>query len=209
MRSVIVFCRENLRRAAWLALLENQPGILSVFAASTLSELQTIFDPENQTSIFVDLPEIDVGWIAKLKSAVPNGGLLILVEAYEIEQAVSFLQAGATGLINHQVSIEEFIQSMIAVGRDEIVLPPELASKVMLALARGNVKSSSSIESLTDREQEVLSLLARGLTNKDIAQSLFLSVRTIEAHLRNVYGKLKVTSRTEAVLWAVQHDLEL
>jgi DNA-binding NarL/FixJ family response regulator len=52
----------------------------------------------------------------------------------------------------------------------------------------------------------VLTYLAQGYTNKDIAQSLFLSVRTVEAHLHNIYGKLGVTSRTEAVLWAVNHD---
>jgi DNA-binding NarL/FixJ family response regulator len=59
---------------------------------------------------------------------------------------------------------------------------------------------------LTEREQEVLSFLAQGYTNKDIAQALFLSVRTVEAHLRNIFGKLGVTSRTEAALWAVNHD---
>jgi DNA-binding NarL/FixJ family response regulator len=83
-----------------------------------------------------------------------------------------------------------------------------MASKVMLALARGDIRPQRTVETLTDREREVLSLLARGLTNKDIAQSLFLSVRTIEAHLRNIYGKLDVNSRTEAVLWAVQHGYE-
>ncbi|MCA9946526.1 MAG: response regulator transcription factor, partial [Anaerolineales bacterium] len=54
----------------------------------------------------------------------------------------------------------------------------------------------------------VLTRLAQGMTNKEIAQTLFLSVRTVEAHLHNVYGKLNVASRTEAVLWAVQHGLE-
>ena len=55
------------------------------------------------------------------------------------------------------------------------------------------------------QETEVLGLLARGLTNKDIAQSLMLSVRTVEAHLRSIFGKLAVGSRTEAALWAVRH----
>jgi DNA-binding NarL/FixJ family response regulator len=78
----------------------------------------------------------------------------------------------------------------------------------MLALARGDHRPQQTVETLTDHEKEVLTLLAQGLTNKDIAQSLFLSVRTIETHLRNIYGKLNVSSRTEAVLWAVQHGYE-
>jgi NarL family two-component system response regulator LiaR len=105
--------------------------------------------------------------------------------------------------------VPELAQALIAVGRGEIVLPPELASNVMMALARGGSQPKETVEPLTDREQEVITLLAQGLTNKDIAQSLFLSVRTIEAHLRNVYSKLDITSRTEAVLWAVQHGYEL
>jgi two-component system, NarL family, response regulator LiaR len=59
--------------------------------------------------------------------------------------------------------------------------------------------------SLSAREAEVLGLLARGLTNKGIAQTLFLSVRTIEAHLRSIFAKLGVRTRTEAALWAVGH----
>lgn len=208
MREVIVFCSGFLRRAAWAALLEKQPGISAVFPIRTIPELQSLTITYNQTTIFVDLPDIDTPLIAQLITAVPGCGLLILLPDYEVNQAVSFLRAGATGLISHDATLPELVQAINAVGRGEILLPPELASNVMLALARGGVRPSQTVEPLTDREQEVLSLLARGRTNKDIAQSLFLSVRTIEAHLRNIYGKLEVSSRTEAVLWAVQHGYE-
>jgi len=208
MRDVIVFCQENLRRAAWVALLERQPGLSAVQAARTISDLKALPISEKQVSILVDLPGVDAELVAQLTTAVPGCGLLILVSDFEIAEAVSLLQAGATGLISRDAAVPELVQAIIAVGRGEIVLPPEMASRVMLALARGDVRPKPTIESLTDREQEVLSLLAQGLTNKDIAQSLFLSVRTIEAHLRNIYGKLDVNSRTEAVLWAVQHGYE-
>jgi NarL family two-component system response regulator LiaR len=102
------------------------------------------------------------------------------------------------------------VQAIVAAGRGEIVLPPEWATKALVALARGEMgQERPSPHTLTDREEDVLRLLAQGRTNKDIAQTLFLSVRTIEAHLRNIYGKLAVASRTEAVLWAVQHGYEV
>jgi DNA-binding NarL/FixJ family response regulator len=75
----------------------------------------------------------------------------------------------------------------------------------LVALARGESAAQSLVEPLSEREIEVLRLLAHGSTNKDIAQTLILSVRTVEAHLRNIYGKLGVRSRTEAALWAVKH----
>ena len=96
-------------------------------------------------------------------------------------------------------------RAIIAAGRGEIVLPPSIATQALLALARGEPLESDLIEPLTDREVEVLRLLGQGLTNKDIAQTLILSVRTVDAHLRSIFAKLGVRSRTEAALWMVKH----
>ena len=71
--------------------------------------------------------------------------------------------------------------------------------------ARAACGLGRELEGLTARERETLALLAQGMTNKDIAQSLILSVRTVEAHLRNIFGKLGVRARTEAALWATKH----
>ena len=144
-----------------------------------------------------------------LSETLPDYGRLYLVDAYDLAQIVSLLQAGMTGVISRDATVPELTKGLLAVARGEIVLPPSLAAQALLSLARGNIAPQQhQVESLTDREQDVLTLLAQGMTNKDIAQSLFLSVRTIEAHLRNVYGKLDVNNRTEAVLWAVQHGFE-
>ncbi len=97
------------------------------------------------------------------------------------------------------------MRALIAVGRDELALPEQVAGDVLIALARDQHPGSGLVEELTDREREVLNQLAMGSTNKDIAQQLMISVRTVEAHLRSVYAKLNVSSRTEAVLWAVQN----
>jgi DNA-binding NarL/FixJ family response regulator len=114
------------------------------------------------------------------------------------------LQAGANGCVARDDPVGDLARAVIAAGRGEIVLPPAIAARALLVLARGGPTTDTLIEPLSDREVEVLRLLADGHTNKDIAQALLISVRTVEAHLRSIYGKLNVRSRTEAVLWAVR-----
>ncbi len=98
----------------------------------------------------------------------------------------------------------DLVRGIIAAGRGEIALPPDVATGALTALARGEAGSGGLLEPLSERERDVLYLLAQGMTNKDIAHSLMLSVRTVEAHLRSVFDKLGVRSRTEAALWAVK-----
>jgi VCBS repeat-containing protein len=154
----------------------------------------------------VDIPGIQIDLVNQLRLALPDSGLLFLVDSYDLKEIVSLLRAGATGFMAHDATVANLARAIIAVGRGEIVLPPEMATQALLALARGEEVQEEISVSLTDREQDVLNLLAQGHTNKDIAQTLFLSVRTVEAHLRNIYGKLSVASRTEAAIWAVNHD---
>lgn len=202
--NLFIFCQANLQRLAWVALLEKQPGITAVFSSS-LADLQKNISPGQATAVFVDTPQIDADFVAQLTTAVPDGNLLLLINEYEINAMVTLLQAGVTGFIHRNASVPDLARAIIAVGRGEIVLPPEIASQIMLALAHGGVQEERPLDNLTDREKEVLTLLAQGLTNKDIAQTLILSVRTVEAHLRNIFGKLHVASRTEAAVWAVNH----
>jgi NarL family two-component system response regulator LiaR len=201
---LLIFAPAELHRVAWQALLEKQPGILVAGLIGDLAELSH-FDALESTAVLVDLPNIQADLVDQLHTAAPNYGLLFLVESYDLTEIVDSLRAGATGFISRDASVGDLSRAIIAAGRGEIVLPPELATQALVALARGERDSEEPGVSLTEREQEVLNLLANGLTNKDIAQSLILSVRTVEAHLHNIYGKLGVASRTEAALWAVNH----
>jgi DNA-binding NarL/FixJ family response regulator len=141
----------------------------------------------------------------QLKAAAPNAGLIFLVGSYELSEIISLLQAGANGCIARDGTVGDLARAVLAAGRGELVLPPAIAARALMVLARGRPTTDTLIEPLSDREGEVLRLLASGHTNKDIAQALLISVRTVEAHLSGTYGKLGVRSRTEAVLWAVRH----
>ena len=97
------------------------------------------------------------------------------------------------------------VTALREVAAGEVSLPQRLALQLVTRMARQSPPRENALpEPLSGREREVLTLLAQGLSNKEIAQRLYLSVRTVEGHLANVYGKLNVHSRTEAALYAVR-----
>lgn len=203
---LIILASTALYRAAWTALLAEQPDIVVAGAVGDISELPAIIQSNQPTTLLVDSSPLLPPLIHQLKTNVPELGLLFLIESYELDHILPLLQAGATGCISRDESVADLARAIVAVGRGEIWLPPAMAARALAALARGETAGGDDlIEPLTERETDVLRLLAQGLTNKDIAQSLILSVRTVEAHLRNIFGKLNVTSRTEAALWATRH----
>ena len=187
-----------------MALLAQQPGITVPVCAASAEELAPLIGERKQVAVLVDAPGGEPVVAQALGSTLPHGNPLCLVDAYELESVVPLLKVGAIGCLARDSDVAELARAVIAASRRELVLPPELAAEALRALAGGGIDKTSRPPALTEREQEVLGLLAQGLTNKDIAQALVLSVRTVEAHLRNIYGKLEVGSRTEAVLWAVQ-----
>ncbi len=203
--SLIILASATLYRAAWQTLLADQPDITVSGAAGDISKVSTFMQPGQPTTLLVDLPPPLLPYTEQLKTIAPNLGLLFLVDSYELDQILPLLRAGATGCISRDEPVAELARAIIAVGRGEITLPPSIAARALTALARGESATGDLIEPLSEREVEVLQLLAQGMTNKDIAQTLILSVRTVEAHLRNIFGKLGVRSRTEAALWATKH----
>lgn len=203
---VIIVAQAGLYRAAWAALLGNQPDINVVGAADSVAAVQNHLKANHSTTLLVDYPPPLPSLIQHLQTNYPTTGLLVLVDSYELDQLLLLLRSGATGCISRDEPVAELSRAVIAVGRGEIWLPPAIAARALTMLARGETTGSDAlIEPLTERETDVLRLLAQGLTNKDIAQTLILSVRTVEAHLRNIFGKLGVASRTEAALWATRH----
>ena len=114
------------------------------------------------------------------------------------------LRAGADGYILKDIAPDELAQAVRTVARGEILIQPQLASKL---LSRFGTRGNTPYESLTSREMEVLRLLARGMRNKEIAARLFVSERTVNFHLANIYQKLNVSGRTEALSKALEQGL--
>lgn len=131
---------------------------------------------------------------------------VLILSAYDLDQYVfPVLEAGAAGYLLKDISGQELIESIRRVNRGDSVLHPAIMSKVMQRF-RGpsSGQASPSLDILTERETEVLTLAARGKSNKEIAEELSVSVRTVEAHLGHIFTKLDVSSRTEAVILALR-----
>lgn len=137
----------------------------------------------------------------QIKALVPSTAVLILT-IYDNEQYIfALLEAGAAGYLLKSVHSRDLIDAIRAVHSGESVLHPVVARKVLHRFVPSADKTEEvTLELLSERELEVLKLAAKGMSNKDIADELCLSVRTVQAHLAHIFNKLQVGSRTEAIL---------
>ena len=146
----------------------------------------------------------------RIRESLPGVQVLALTAHDDDEYVFSLLQAGASGYLLKTGPVSELIGAIRQVKKGEFPLDPAIARKVVLRVpARGGVSLASGDaprtgEELTARELEVLHLLAQGLSNRAIAETLFVSERTVQTHLTNIFTKMQVSSRLEAVLTAIR-----
>ncbi|HEX8995121.1 MAG TPA: response regulator transcription factor [Ktedonobacterales bacterium] len=140
----------------------------------------------------------------QIKSRMPQMAVLALTAHDDIQYVMKLLDAGAAGFLLKDVRGRELVEAVRAVHRGETTLNPAIAARVQ-RLAAERRAITEERPPLSDREMEVLQEAARGLPNKDIARRLSLSVRTVHTHLGNIFSKLGVGSRTEAVLLALRN----
>lgn len=140
-----------------------------------------------------------------------NGEVHVLLLAGQENEALLYgaLRAGANGYITKESAPDELAQFVRAAARGEVLVQPQLAARLLTRFGaqERDGRTGTPQESLTAREQEVLQLLARGLRNKEIAARLVVSERTVNFHLANIYAKLRVSGRTEALSKALEQGL--
>jgi NarL family two-component system response regulator LiaR len=200
-----VVVREGTRE-----LIQREPDMEVVAEAGDGEEAVELSKRTRPDVVIMDIamPKVNGIEATKLiKQELPTTAVLILT-AYDNEQYIfALLEAGAAGYLLKNVRRSELINAVRAVQRGESVLHPQIAAKVVERFrdARGPVAAEEpGREVLSERELEVLRLAGKGKSNKDIAGDLSLSIRTVQAHLGNIFNKLGVGSRTEAVLLALK-----
>ncbi len=148
----------------------------------------------------------------EIKKVSPGTAILILTAYDDVQYVLGLLEAGASGYLLKSARGQDVVAAIRAVRAGESVLHPSIITKLLkrgTGAPMGDDKSKGR-ENLSDREFEVLSLAATGMSNKEIAQRLSVTVRTVKAHLSNIFAKMNVASRTEAILMAVREGwLEL
>ncbi|HXF64285.1 MAG TPA: response regulator transcription factor [Caldilineaceae bacterium] len=159
--------------------------------------------PPDVAVLDIRMPELNgVELTRRIKAHYPQVRVLIL-SAYEDEPYIlALLRAGADGYILKTAQGDELVRAVKQVQVGKSVLDPTVAAKVVATLT-----DAQAVEPLSERELEVLRGVARGRTNRAIAQALGISDRTVQGHLANIFGKLHVSSRTEMVTVALQRGL--
>ena len=158
--------------------------------------------------ILMDLlmPNVDgLTAIARIKQEMPQIEIVAMTSFLEAEKVSTALEEGASGYLMKDASAEEVAGAIRAAHAGEVHLDPQVAR--LLAQRMRSRRTEEPVEPLTDREREVLALLARGMSNKEIAAELFITERTARTYVSNILGKLGLASRTQAALYAVDHDL--
>jgi NarL family two-component system response regulator LiaR len=150
------------------------------------------------------MPELDgIEATRQIKAASPATKVIALTSFDDDEKVFPAIKAGAAGYLLKDVRPAELAEAVRKASRGEALLAPSVAAKLMQEVAGERPAASG----LTDRELEVLRLIARGLPNKQIAQELVVSDKTVKTHVSNILAKLHLADRTQAALYAVREGL--
>lgn len=206
---VIIADDHVLFREGTRSLIEQEQDIEVVGEANDGEEAVALVTKLHPHVVLMDIAMPKVNGIEatqQIKARHPATAVLILT-AYDNDQyIVALLEAGAAGYLLKNVSGKELVNAIRAVHAGEAVLHPVIAHKVFNHFVTSGQKLGGAAppRELSEREIEILRLAAKGMSNQEIAEKLFLSRRTVQAHLVNIFRKMDVGSRTEAILQALK-----
>ena len=194
-------------------VFDGEPDFEVVAQAGTVAEAREVMDDREADLGVVDLSLPDgegVELIENLRQANPHFAALVLTASLDRAEHARAVEAGAAGVLHKSADMDQILDATRRLAAGETLLSPEeLVELLRLAGQSREEKreARASIEQLTRREREVLRALARGLSNKQIAEHLHMSVDTERTHMMNILNKLGVHSRLQALLFAARHGL--
>ncbi|AWB90275.1 response regulator [Salinibacterium hongtaonis] len=218
---VLLVDDQDLVRAGFRIILNSEPGIEVIGEATNGADAVRLAGELQPDVICMDvqMPGVDGLEATRQIVATPSigAGVLILTTFDRDDYLFEALQAGASGFLLKNASAEELIDAVQVIARGDALLSPTVTRRVIAAVADSHGASSSAsgdrvstaaaTAELTERESEVLGLLAAGLSNAEIAERLFVGEATVKTHVSKVFMKLGLRDRIQAVIFAYEHGI--
>jgi two-component system NarL family response regulator len=188
-------------REGLAAIIGRQPDMRVVAEAANGGEACDLWLEHRPDVLLLDLrmPILDgIGVMGRIRSTAPEARIVVLTTFDTDSELSGAIKGGAKGYLLKDAPRDVLVETIRKVHAGETCIPAELVAKLVAGV---------SSEDLTDRELEVLTLVARGMSNKEVATDLAISETTVKTHLRGVFAKLRVLSRTEAIAAAIRRGL--
>lgn len=198
-------------RSGLRMLLQAQPDMSIVGEAETGREAVQMVRRLQPDVVLMDVQMPDMNGIEatkKIKEMKGDTAVLALTMHEDDQYFFEMLRAGASGYIPKRAAPDELVSGIRTVSAGEVFLYPSLAARLVQSyLGAGDSEDSPPLEALTPREQEVLTHIAEGLTNPEIAELLVISAKTVDRHRENIMRKLNLHNRVDLVKYALKHGL--
>ena len=208
--TVLIVDDHDMVRQGALGYLEAQQDIRVIAEAENGAKAIELASELVPDVVLMDLvmPEMDgVEATRKIKDLSPRTQIIVLTSFHEDEHIFPALQAGAISYLLKDIKAADLIEAIRRAAKREATLHPRVASRVIEQMNGGESFKGNSFTALTDRELEVLSLIARGYSNQRIMDELVISLGTVKGHVSNILSKLHLADRTQAAVYAWQEGI--
>jgi len=208
--TILIVDDHEVVRQGLIAYLEAQPDFKVVGEASSGDEAIKMAMDFLPDVMLMDLVMSGMGGVQatrKVKDVTPRTQIVVLTSYHQDEFIFPALQAGAISYILKDVMMEDLVDAIRKAAQGEAVLHPRVAERVIQEINGAQKAVYNSFMDLTNREMEILRLIARGLSNSDIAEGLVISENTVKGHVSNILSKLHLADRTQAAVFAWEQGL--
>jgi NarL family two-component system response regulator LiaR len=208
--TILIVDDHEVVRQGLRAYLDAQPGFVVVGEASSGDEAVKLAMELLPDVVLMDLVMTGMGGVQatrKVKDATPRTQIVVLTSYHQDEFIFPALQAGAISYVLKDVAMEDLAEAIRKAAQGEAVLHPRVAERVIYEINGAKRAIFNPFTDLTNREMEILRLIARGLSNTEIAEDLVISENTVKGHVSNILSKLHLADRTQAAVYAWEQGL--